>query len=1247
MKAIDFVVRTGMGAVQRGEVAANNSTTTVDVASGSEISLHLRQFDVSAYQRSGNDLQVVLADGRTVVLENYFTSDGARLFISAGGFLNEVTLVEGDGGTLYAQYGPTEEWGKWSPTEELIFVDDGHVMGPDFAGRAGDDEVSMLGAGLLAGSGLWGAGAAAAAGAAVIAGGGGGDGGGGGGGSTYVAPTVNEDGMVVITGGDDPKIEITGTADPDSEVEVVIGNQTLVTHSDQAGNWGVTFEGDTFPTDGEYDVRVHVVEPNGTETDLDGPNILIDTTAPEVEFTDGTQSTGVVVNAEDHSDGVDISGTSEPGADLVVVCGGAIRELTVGEDGTWSVSYTREEIVTGEYETEISVTATDQYGNSETYTDVLVVDTVPHDITINASSIEGDGVVNAAEAADGVTITGTSTAGATMTVTVQGMTQTATVAADGTWSVDFSTLAPGEYDVDVTASTVDAAGNASSVTESFRVDTIGSVAINGGNGGADGIINAAEAAQGVTLTGTAEAGSTVSVKMGEITRQATVAADGTWTVTYTAVEVPQGTMTLPVIATATDVAGNITTANSSLNIDTESSVTINTAGVEGDGTINFAEASDGVILTGTAEAGSSVVVTMGTTSLMATVGADGSWSANFPSSAIPTGETMAAVSAVATDASGNSSTASGSIPVDTLVRNFAMTNNAGGADQVINAAEAEAGLVLNGTTEPGSTVTVTLDGMSRAATVDANGNWTVTYSGAEIPRGERAVTLSATSTDAAGNVDTVNSSVTVDTVANSLALSSQPIEGDGTINMAEASDGVILYGTSDAGAIVTVKFGTGTRTVVTDQSGNWQAGFTTVEIPADTSAAVITASTTDAAGNSRSVTGSVAIDTVVTNFATSTNPVEGDNVVNAAEASDGVIMTGTVEPGSTVNLTVNGTTVAATVDGAGNWTAGIPATALPTGEQNVTVTVNATDAAGNTATVSDDFDVDTLVSRLTTSATPVEGDDVVNAAEASDGVVLRGQVEEGSTVMVDFDGTQVAATVDAAGNWTANVPATAFRTGTYDASYTVYATDAAGNTDSITDAVAVDTDAPGGPTIASYTRELSGYSAISVDDNGDDLSVYEVHTTTGQTNQVGGDGTDFMGDTIFGFTPTIPDGSHLVVEATDDAGNTSGTYLVLDDTTTSVVDLNNPNLSVHQIENLDLQFAEESTLTIDEATITALSSNSDTLTVHGGHDDQITINGGTATGQTQVIDGQTYDVYAVGGATLVVDDDIQISTPII
>ena len=63
-----------------------------------------------------------------------------------------------------------------------------------------------------------------------------------------------------------------------------------------------------------------------------------------------------------------------------------------------------------------------------------------------------------------------------------------------------------------------------------------------------------------------------------------------------------------------------------------------------------------------------------------------------------------------------------------------MNNTAGGADRVINEVEHAAGVAFGGTTEPGSTVQVTLGGVSRAATVGADGNWTVNFAAPLAPR---------------------------------------------------------------------------------------------------------------------------------------------------------------------------------------------------------------------------------------------------------------------------------------------------------------------------------------------------------------------------------------------------------------------------------------------------------------------------------------------------------------------------------
>ena len=107
MKAINFVVRNGMGATQRGQLGGEGSATALDAGAHNEISLNLTQADVSGYQRLGNDLQMVLADGRVITLENFYAEGGEaanRLFLSADGYLNEVDLVAGENGDLYAQY---------------------------------------------------------------------------------------------------------------------------------------------------------------------------------------------------------------------------------------------------------------------------------------------------------------------------------------------------------------------------------------------------------------------------------------------------------------------------------------------------------------------------------------------------------------------------------------------------------------------------------------------------------------------------------------------------------------------------------------------------------------------------------------------------------------------------------------------------------------------------------------------------------------------------------------------------------------------------------------------------------------------------------------------------------------------------------------------------------------------------------------------------------------------------------------
>ena len=1056
MKAIDFVVRDSAGALQRGVVPAEGSTS-VPLTSGQEVSFNLRQTDLVSQERVGNDLILTLTDGRTITLENYFNDAGEanRLFVSSDGFLHEVAFVETTDGELFAQFGPTEQWGKWSASDDLFYLGHNEIA---YVGTGADEEVAMLGPAVLGGLNLLGlgAGAAAAVGVATVIGDD--DGGtGGGGGSGPAAPTVDDADSETSIGGDDTSTHtftVTGTGEPGDTVEVTAGTSVLETTIGDDGTWSVTFEGDDFPDDGAFDttaVFTHVS--TGETTEMDGPAFVIDTTGPDVAITAGTQSVGHVVNGEEIAGGVTLEGTGEAGAVLDITIGDVTRTVTVSDTGTWVATWQAGTLAEGEYEAGVTVVATDSFGNSTTITDTLEVDTV-------------------------------------------------------------------------------------------------------------------------------------------------------------------------------------------------ATVSIDTSSVEGDGTINADEASDGVVLTGTAQPGSTVEVTFGTTTQTAIASANGDWTATFPASAIPSGEYAATVTAVATDANGNSATVTGTVQVDTLVNSLDITSTSGGTDGVINAAEHSSGMVVTGVVEPGSSVVVTLGGASVNAVVAADGTWTASFASGQIPTGTYSAEMTAMATDAAGNTSSATQTVNVDTEASVLTIAG-PVETDDVVNGAEASDGVMLSGSADPGAVVSVTMQGVTTQTVANASGVWQAFFAANDITPGTYEAQITATTTDAAGNTATATDTVQVDTQVDNLAITANGGGGDSIVSGAEQASGVVLTGTTEPGSTVMVTLGSATMAAIVDASGNWTAPFAASQVPVGEYLTNITVTATDQAGNVATVSDTVEVDTLVSQLTIQD-QVTADDIVSGAEARDGISLGGQVEAGSNVMVDFNGTVLAAVVDAAGNWSLDIPPSAIPAGTYVAEVVVMATDAVGNTETINDVLQIDTEAPDGPVIASFTRDGDGIRGISTELSDGDLAVAQV-SDSGAVTDVPATQADvsILGETVFQFDQTVPDGSDLVVTSTDAAGNTTGTYVAFDDETAgSTISLGSPALGNYQIEQVDLQFAEEANLTITEAQLVALSDNSDTVVIHGGSDDTVTIAGAAMTGTTAV-DGQSYDVYSLGSGTVILDDEINVNTSVV
>lgn len=206
--------------------------------------------------------------------------------------------------------------------------------------------------------------------------------------------------------------------------------------------------------------------------------------------------------------------------------------------------------------------------------------------------------------------------------------------------------------------------------------------------------------------------------------------------------------------------------------------------------------------------------------------ATGAGSGGVPTGAILGGLALVGLAAAAGGGGGSSSTPTPPPPTDTTAPDKPVVSAVAG-DNVLNAAEAAAGVAVSGTAEAASTVTVTWGSVVKTATADASGNWSVNFASGEVPA-DGNTTISATARDAAGNTSEAGTrSVAVDTTA------------PGTPTALAGVDGSVT-GTAEAGS--TVKLGSATATA--DGSGNYQFAAGTLA-----SGATGSVTATDAAGN--------------------------------------------------------------------------------------------------------------------------------------------------------------------------------------------------------------------------------------------------------------------------------------------------------------------------------------------------------------------------------------------------------------
>ncbi|MDD1012712.1 Ig-like domain-containing protein [Pseudomonas rubra] len=890
------------------------------------------------------------------------------------------------------------------------------------------------------------------------------------------APQVNASNGSVLSGTAEPGITLVIT-DGD-------GNPIGQTMADASGNW--SFTPSTSLADGTV---VVVVAENANGHSSPPASTVIDAVAP----------TAPLVNP---SNGALLSGTAEAGAKILLSDGDGnpIGQTIADANGNWSFTPG----IALPNGAQVNVVAQDPAGNTSGQSSVSVDAIAPAAPTVNPSN--------------GSSLGGTAEANSKVIITDGSGNPIAQVTADGSGNWSYT---PGTPIADGTVIKVlaqDAAGN-NSAPATMTVDSSAPAA------------PVLDPSNGSSISGSAEAGATVTLKDGSGNPIGQVTADGSGHWSFTpASPLPNGTV---VVATASDATGNS---------GTPATTTVDSVAPGAP----LISPSNGATVSGTAEAGAKVVLTDGGGNPIGETTADGSGHWSFtPASPLPNGTV---VNATATDPAGNTSGPASAI-VDAVAPPAPTVNLSNGSS-------------LSGTAEANSKVIITDGSGNPIAEVTANGSGNWTYTPASPIANGTVVNVLAK--DAAGN-SSAPATVTVDSSAPAAPI----------IN---PSNGVVISGSTEAGATVTLTDSSGNPIgqVTANSNGNWSF-ISASPLPNGT---VVIAKATDPTGN----TGPQAATTVDI-------VAPGAPVISP---SNGATVSGTAEAGAKVFLTDSGGSPIGetTADGSGNWTI-TPTNPLPNGTvvyavaqdpasnigppTSITVdalppaapvvnpsngnTVNGTAEANSTITLKDgsgnpigqvqadaggnwsfspgaQLPNGTVVNVTATDAagnTGAPGSTTIDTSlpsiphvDPSNGVFLSGTADAGNTIILaQSNGTPIGqVTVDGSGNWSFILGAP-LPDGTV---VTVIARNPTG-TDSAAAVATIDSVAPGAPVIAaSNGAEISGSAEAGA----------TIILSDGGGNPIGQ--TSANGSGHWSFTPgsPLPNGTVVNAVAKDAAGNTSG-----------------------------------------------------------------------------------------------------------
>ncbi len=634
------------------------------------------------------------------------------------------------------------------------------------------------------------------------------------------------------------------------------------------------------------------------------------------------------------------------------------------------------------------------------------------------------------------------------------------------------------------------------------------------------------------------------------------------TATLTDLNIAQGYITLnsptlsegahAISAVIVDQAGNISNPYPSVSVTVDTTPITPSAinRVATDNIINLAEKTAGVTLSGTIASGSTNVTVEGNNATVTGT----SWSYTLTvDDYTAMGEGAETIDVVVTAANSTTATSTRDITIDTIAPT-GLTINAIATNDAINAAEKTpvgggVGVSVSGTAENNAVVTLTLGaGNIHKVIADGTGAWTYALTAADYTSIGTGTTITATATDAAGNVSTaVSKAIIVDTAAPLLTSFTLTTATDsGTASDGKSNDATPDFTfTAETGATLEMQIGGGSFVSVGTGTGAAQ----TITAPTTMSEGpnAVTLRATDAAGNVTARTLNYTLDTTVptvtiTEDESSTGNIAGGNITYKFSFSEPV-------SGFTVDeITVaNGTKGTFTAVSSTVYTLVVTPTAGFEGNVTVDVASNvAMDAAanGNTVATQSVQAVDMLAPAITID--PISTDDLINKAEAASGVVSgTTTAENGQVVTVKVNGMAIGTTAVTNGVWSlSSIDGSQLLDGDYV--ITAEVSDIAGNlTVSASRTMTVD------QTVATPTVVLANDTGIAADQITSDASLTLSTPAIDVTRTFTVDG----GTAVSSYVAPTADGSHTVlVTDTDTAGNisTASSTFTLDKTAPTV-----------------------------------------------------------------------------------------------